>query len=92
MAAEEGIKCYTLSEVDENFAYILDDVRPQVVIVDQVSWEKSSELIGESLKDATSEFKTCLLHKEGELAGFDFQMKLPIKVESFIEEVKTLLR
>jgi len=88
MAADEGIKCYTMSTVEENFGYILDDISPQLVIIDQVSWDANSSLIGESLETSSSSFKSCILYKEKELEGFDFKLKLPIKVESFIKELK----
>lgn len=93
MTADAGINCYTLSDVNENFGYVLDDLSPELVVIDQVSLENHTALIEESLKASQAQFKTVLLKKsESETTGFDFQMNLPIKVETFIDEISSLVK
>lgn len=86
-----SIQCYGLSKVDENFAYLIDDLRPELVMVDEQAYAKNSELIDESLSQANTDFKTVLLTESEEKGKFDFLLKLPISIDTFVDETRSLV-
>lgn len=89
---ESGIDCYGISKVEENFAYIIDDLRPELVIVDEQSYLSSKELIEQSLLQAGAPFKSVMLIKnESKASVFDEFMPLPININTFVDEARALV-
>lgn len=73
---KEDIKCYASADLDENIAYIIDDLGPDFVVVDEKVLDAGQ--VSASLNDAKASFKTVLLTaQEKEVKGFDHIIKLP---------------
>lgn len=102
LARKRSVDCYTLSKIEENFAYLIEDLRPQLVLVDERVYASNKELIDASLADAKSKgddakskencFKSVLLSREErEAPKFDGRLPLPLDLNSFMDQLQALV-
>lgn len=86
-----SIACYGLSKVNENFAYVIEDLKPELIIVDEVAYSRNEGLINESLNSANGSYKSVLLSEKTDTQGFDLVMPLPLNVDTFVEQARSLV-
>jgi uncharacterized protein (DUF952 family) len=90
--AKGGISTYTMNSVDENFAYLVNDLNPELILVDEKLYLESKDLIDASVKDAKVNGKwVYLTENEGDMGPFHLQYVLPLKAKTLEDDLKYLV-
>lgn len=80
----KGVECYTLENM-EDFAYLIDDLNPEAVVIEQSTFNINPELFWAGIKSAKTKTITVLMGEKQE--GFDVYMELPLDMIHFIDEL-----
>jgi DNA-binding NtrC family response regulator len=90
--AKSGISTYVLNSVTENFSYLLNDLDPDLVLVDEILYAQSKDLIDESLKSSNGKAKwVYMTEDEDEHGPFHLKYLLPLKAKSLEDDLKYLV-
>lgn len=95
---EHSIGCYGISSLDENFSYVIDDIEPDLVLIDEKSYSANKELIESSLNQASFSFKSVLLaespesfdHANSGTRKFDYSIGLPLDLSKVVDQIRSL--
>jgi hypothetical protein len=89
---KSGISTYTMNEVSENFAYLINDLKPVLVLVDEKLYESAKELIDASVEDSRGVGKwVYLTENKDEMGPFHLQYILPLKAKTLQADLQYLV-
>lgn len=88
-----GVSTYALNDITEDFSYIVNDLEPELVLIDEALYEGNEELIMASLKNCTvAQSKWVFLSEDMQKAHpFHLSFQLPLKAKSIFEDLKELV-
>ena len=87
---QAGVSVYELDSIND-FSYLINDLKPEIILVHIDSVQNDIELFLEQLRAAEFQgFKTAiLLEKPAEISqNFDMVVELPIEPENMIKQLK----
>lgn len=79
------INCYTLEDSND-FAYLIDDLQVDAVVIDSDTLVMNPEIFWEQLSKATKSVKTVLMG-ESESGDFDLKMNQVVDMQNFASEL-----
>lgn len=88
-----SVESYAINKITEDFSYIINDLRPELVLVDEKILDASEALINQSIENSEySDAKWVLLTEdENRHNPFHLSYKLPLKAKSIYEDLKVLV-
>lgn len=88
-----NVESYGINEVTEDFSYLVNDLKPELVLIDEQLLDASKEIIEQSVQNCTfSESKWVLLTEdENRPNPFHLSYILPLKAKSIYEDLKDLV-
>lgn len=88
-----GVGCHSLTENLQDFAYIIDDLTPSLIVVDELAYREGREQIRNSLSVATHKSNSLFLRRSKDETSefFNYEQDLPIKLENLCRKIKDLL-
>lgn len=92
-----GAKCYVLNEL-EDFSYLVDDLRPQILLVEVSTLRDDLELFWKAIDNsAFKSFKLVLFGKKDDVDSitnierFDSKLYKPIDISNIYEQLSSLV-
>jgi len=93
--SDNGVNSYAINDVQENFSYLINDLNPEVVLVDEKVYEDAKDLIDDSLKDSNTNSKWVFLTEKDvndqSLSPFHMNFALPLKAKTLFEDIQYLV-
>ena len=89
LCKQEGIDCYTLDQ-NEHFAYLLNDLRPDVVVISQDGLDMLGEVYFEAMSSADNTPPTVLM-SEAENDKIPNRIPEELDPKTFLQDVKKAL-
>jgi hypothetical protein len=87
-AREQSLEIYTLNDLSENIAYIIDDICPKVIVIGEETYQKCEDLFKSSLILAKHKAKVILLSKdEASNDLFDLTCPIPFDPSELIDQI-----
>lgn len=90
LCKQEGISCYTLDQ-NEHFAYLLNDLKPDVVVVNQDGLDMLGDIYFQSMEQA-EDTPNAILMSELEDDRFPRRISEQLDPKTFLQDVKKALR
>lgn len=91
-AKDEEVQCYATADLSENLAYIINDLRPEFVIVDEAVLSAENSQIRASLDDSNVDYQSVLLSADNEeKLGFDHVIGLPFDPMMLLPKLRSFL-
>ncbi len=93
LCKKRGVSCYTLQDCCD-FAYLIDDLKPDAVLIDGPTYDEEKEAFWTCVKAAELKTQYILLSKEEcpELGEFTGQLSLPINAASFLDDLSSKIK
>jgi hypothetical protein len=83
------LACYSLTDTTD-FSYLIDDLKPGIVIIDKSAYEGQEERFWNGISGASHQTKTMIVGLESE--KFDFSNPGMIIAETFAKDIKSKLK
>lgn len=84
----KDLACFCLSDTSD-FAYLIDDLKPQLVVVDNNVYLGAEDLFWNGISSASHQTKTMIVGVESD--RFDFSHPQAIDAENFANDIKSKL-
>lgn len=88
-----GVSTYALNTVDEDFSYLINDLKPDLVLIDEAVFKDSDDLILQSMANSEKSAAKWVFMSEKLNADHPFHLlfPLPLKAKSIFEDFKELV-
>ena len=83
-----GIECYTLEDTND-FTYLIDDLRPYAVVIDQDTYNEDTENFWSQIANATESTVPVIMGKN--TGKFEVEMPLPLDMVNFVKDLTSKL-